>query len=94
MKLGTESFLKEMSLKKISMVIATSSEKSYIEAAFHRLNIDQYFSKIITCSEVGAGKKQTGYLSKSARILKFQARRNLCFEDVLHAIQTAKNSWI
>lgn len=92
LKLGTESFLKEMSLKKIPMVIATSSEKSYIEAAFHRLNIDQYFSKIITCSEVGAGKSKPDIYLKAQEFLNFKPEEIYVFEDVLHAIQTAKNA--
>ena len=92
MKPGAESFLKEMSQKKISMVIATSSEKSHIEAAFHRLNIDQYFSKIITCSEVGAGKSKPDIYLKAQEFLNFKPEEIYVFEDVLHAVQTAKKA--
>ena len=38
------------------MVVATSTDRPMIEAAFERLNLGKYFKKIYTTTEVGSGK--------------------------------------
>ena len=92
LKPGVKEFLAEMKRREIPMTIATSSEREHIEAAFERLGIDQYFQKIFTCSEVGVGKSQPLVYQKAAEYLGTTPEETYVFEDVLHALQTAKNA--
>ena len=79
-------FLKEQG---IPMVVATSSERTHVEAAFRRLGIDSYFRQIFTCSEVGEGKNQPLIYFKAAEELGTATRETLVFEDALFAVRTA-----
>ena len=92
LKHGVEEFLEEMRQRKIPMVIATSSERDHIDAAFQRLGIAHYFERIFTCSEVGVGKSQPLVYQKAAEYLGTKPGDTCVFEDVLHAIQTAKRA--
>ena len=53
----------------IPMVVASSSEKAHIEAAFQRLEILKYFQAIYTCQEVGEGKSSPLIFEKACEEL-------------------------
>ena len=89
---GAADFLGKLSKKDIPMAVATSSEREHIEAAFKRLNVNQYFQKIFTCSQVGAGKSRPDIYFAAGRYLGTEPRETYVFEDVLHAIETADNA--
>lgn len=92
LKPGVEAFLKELDNKQIPMAAATASEKEHIEAAFKRLGIDQYFKRIFSCSEVGAGKSQPFIYQKACGYLGTKPEETYVFEDVLYAIETASEA--
>lgn len=92
LKKGAADFLGKLSKKDIPMAVATSSEREHIEAAFKRLNVNQYFQKIFTCSQVGAGKSRPDIYFAAGRYLGTEPRETYVFEDVLHAIETADNA--
>lgn len=74
------------------MVAATASDREHVEAAFKRLGIDGYFERILTCAEVGAGKRYPAIYEKAAAYLGTEPGEIFVFEDVLYAIQTAKKA--
>lgn len=92
LKEGVSEFLEEFAARKIPMVIATSSEREHIEAAFQRLGIRKYFQQIFTCSEVGAGKSKPVIYEKAREYLGTFAEETYVFEDVFYAIATAKKA--
>lgn len=92
LKEGARELLASLSLAGVSMVIATSSEREHIEKAFARLEIDGYFEKIFTCSEVGAGKSSPLIYEEAARAMKKSPDKIWVFEDALHALHTAKQA--
>lgn len=92
LKSGVKELLEKMKQRKIPMVIATSSERDHIDAAFQRLGIAHYFERIFTCSEVGVGKSQPLVYQKAAEYLGTKPGDTCVFEDVLHAIRTAKKA--
>ena len=47
------------------MVVATSTDRPMIEAAFERLNLGKYFKKIYTTTEVSSGKDKPEIFSES-----------------------------
>ena len=92
LKSGVEQFLKFLKENNIPMAVATSSDRRVVEAAFKRLGIFDYFSKIFTCSETGAGKDKPDIYYLAAEYLGYTPEKIWVFEDALHAAQTAKNA--
>ena len=92
LKEGVASFLEKLQQKGIPAVIATSSSHSHIEAACRRLGIRQYFRQILTCTQVGEGKDSPLVYQAAAEVLGTAPRQTWIFEDVLHAIVTAKKA--
>lgn len=90
LKLGVADFLENLSRKNVPMVVATASEKAHLEVAFERLHIAQYFDRIFTCSEVGASKREPAIYLKAAEYLNAEPGEICVFEDVTHALKTAK----
>lgn len=91
-KPGVKELLAWMKDKSIPMAAATASDRRHIETAFKRLGIDQYFGRIFTCSEVGAGKNHPLIYERAAGYLKAEPGEVLVFEDALYALMTAKNA--
>lgn len=92
LKPGVTKILEELSGKGIPMTVATSNNKEEVEAAFKRLGIASYFSRIFTCEEVGAGKTRPDIYMKAAEYMGTRPEETVIFEDVLHAIRTAKKA--
>ncbi len=92
LKSGAEEFLKLLKEMNIPMTVATSSDRRVVEAAFKRLGISDYFSRIFTCSETGAGKDKPDIYYCAAKYLGYPPEQIWVFEDALHAAQTAKNA--
>lgn len=92
LKPGVTKILEELSRKRIPMTVATSNNKEAVEAAFKRLGIASYFSRIFTCEEVGAGKTRPDIYMKAAEYMGTRPEETVIFEDVLHAIRTAKKA--
>lgn len=92
LKEGVKEVLEKMKQRNISMVIATSSTRDHIEAAFKRLGVDLYFEAIFTCSEVGEGKKNPLIYQKAAQYLQTKPEETYVFEDAWYAVETAKNA--
>lgn len=92
LKRGAADLLKNLSKRNIPMTVATSNNKQEIEAAFERLGIAKYFDRIFTCGEVGAGKTKPDIYLEAAKYLGTRPEETVVFEDVVHAIRTAKDA--
>jgi HAD superfamily hydrolase (TIGR01509 family) len=85
-------FLKKLQDKKVEMCIATATDRHLVEAALKRLGVSQYFSFIITCSEVGLGKDKPEIFEQALNKLGKYKNETVVFEDALHAVETAKSA--
>lgn len=92
LKEGVEQFLKDMKQAGIKMVAATSSDRQVVERALKRLNVRNYFDRIFTCTEIGAGKVKPDIYLAAAEYMGTFPKDTWVFEDALHAIRTAKNA--
>ena len=72
------------------MCIATVTDKPLVEAAFNRLGVRDYFSEIFACSEVGDSKEEPHIYREAQKHLGTSKKETVVFEDVLHALKTAK----
>ena len=73
------------------MYIATNTDRDLVEAALKHTRLEGYFRGILTCGEVGVGKKDSPEVYERAmRRLRGNKKDTVIFEDALHAIRTAK----
>lgn len=78
----------------IPMVVATSTDRPMIEAAFERLNLGKYFKKIYTTTEVGSGKDKPEIFMRAMETLGTKPDETWLFEDGAYSMDTAKKMGI
>lgn len=89
-KAGVLEFLKRLKQAGAAMCIATATDRCLIEAALKRCGMEQLFSEIFTCSEVGHGKDEPVIYEKAMEFLEAKKDSVVIFEDAYHAVKTAK----
>lgn len=89
-KPGVRELLKQLRARGIKMAVATSTDRTHVEAALKRTEIYEFFEGIFTCSEVGAGKVKPAVYDAASECLSVKPEETLVFEDALYAIRTAK----
>ena len=90
-KPGVEKFLSLLKMEGVWMYVATNTDRDLVEAALKHTGLEGYFRGVLTCAEVGAGKKDSPEIYERAmRRLRGNKKDTVIFEDALHAIQTAK----
>lgn len=91
-KEGVREFLEKQREKGVKMTVATSTDRFLIEEAFRRLDLEKYFGRIFTCSEVGVGKSEPTIFHEASRFMGTTPEETWVFEDGLYAIETAKKA--
>lgn len=92
LKPGVLSCLERVKEKHIPMVITTIGDVRLVKAAFSRLHIDSYFQEILTCEQYNTTKHEPLIYQKACESMHLSSREVVVFEDVLHAIQSAKEA--
>ena len=82
-------YLEALKAKGVKMCVATATDRPLVEAALKRLDMDKYFVRVFTCTEVGAGKRQPDIFYAAMEFLGGSKENTVIFEDSLHAISTA-----
>lgn len=83
-------FLFALRCKGVRMCIATASPREWAEAALKRLNIDHYFSVILSCYDLNTSKSDPFIYDRAFDILGTDRETTYVFEDSLNCIRTAK----
>lgn len=91
-KEGVVKFLQELNRRGIHICIATATDRYLIEAALKRCEMENYFEKIFTCTEVGHGKDEPIIYEVAASHFNVYKNEAIVFEDAFHAIETAKKA--
>ena len=91
LKPGISDFLKRLQTAGVKMCVATVTDKPIVEGILKRLNVREYFSEIFTCSEVGYNKETPEIYRQALKHLETEKTETVVFEDVLHALKTAKD---
>lgn len=91
-KVQMPELLEHLKRRHIPMVIATSSDRTCVEKALSRVGLLHYFSRVFTCTEVGAGKKDPAIYLRAAEFLGTKPEETLVYEDAVHALLTAKRA--
>ena len=92
LKTGVKEFLELCSKNKIPMCVASAGNTKILVQAFTRLGINQYFTKIYSCSDYGDDKHQPTIYLKCAEDFNSTPENMVVFEDALIPVRTAKNA--
>lgn len=91
LKSGVKKFLSLLKMEGVWMYVATNTDRHLVEIALKHTGLDGFFRGILTCGEVGVGKKESPEIYERAlRRLRSTKKDTVIFEDALHAIRTAK----
>ncbi len=90
LKPGVNDFLKRLQRSGVKMCVATVTDRAIVEDVLRRFKIYEYFSAIFTCAEVGCNKETPEIYRQALNHLGTQKAETVVFEDVLHAVKTAK----
>lgn len=92
LKEGASDFLSALKQAGVKITAATASDRHIVEKALNRLKAIDYFDRIFTCTEVGAGKAKPDIYLAAAGHMGTLPRDTWVFEDSLYAIKTAKDA--
>jgi HAD superfamily hydrolase (TIGR01509 family) len=92
LKSGVAEALARLKNRGVKMCVATATDRYLVEAALRRNKVLQYFDRIFTCTEVGAGKDQPDIYLRALDALGTDLADTVVFEDALYAIRTAKET--
>lgn len=90
LKPGMREFLKYHHDKGIPMCIASASALDLVKIAAKHCEIDSYFVRILSCSELGMGKEKPDIYFYAASVLGVEPSEICVVEDSLTALRTAK----
>ena len=91
-KPGVAELLQTLHAQGIKISVATASDKELAQRAFERLGLAPYIDFVISCDEVGVGKKFPDIYETALARLGTSKARTLVVEDALYALQTAKTA--
>jgi len=82
--------LKTMRKAGIPMTVATASAHDVVDRVLTHLGIRGHFIEILSCDDLGLNKRQPNFFIKCAARLNTDPRKTWVFEDVIHAVETAR----
>ncbi len=91
-KPGIRAHLEQLQAAGVQMCVASATAKELMVACLKRLGILSCFSFLLSCEEVGAGKRQPDVYLQAAKQLQAQPEQIAVYEDALYAVQTAKQA--
>lgn len=92
LKQGAKEFLRQLLQRHIPLALATTGDEALAMAALERLGIAGYFKAIFTCTALGTNKHEALIYKTAAEFLGSSPEETAVFEDVLHALLTAKKA--
>ncbi len=89
-KEGVTEFLRAMKKRGVKMCVASASKKNMVRLALKSCNIEDYFTDVVTCAELGVDKSRPDVYVKALEVLGTKLEDTVVFEDSLTAIKSAK----
>lgn len=91
-KPGVPETLRHLKAQGVKLCVATASDRELAEAALSRLGLLDLFDFILTCDEVGFGKRSSLIYEDALSQLGTAKSRTLVVEDARYALETAKRA--
>lgn len=92
MKPGLKEFLEYLKERKIPLGIASSNHINLVQAALKGHGLEDYFSAVVTCSDVKRAKPEPDVYLEAARRLGVGPSDCMVFEDIPVGIQAGKSA--
>lgn len=96
LKDGVEKYIKKLHASGVKMCVASATEKGLMQECLKRLGILEYFEFLLSCEEVGVGKREPDVYFEALKRLQKQEilhpEEVAVYEDADHAIGTAVNA--
>lgn len=92
LKEGVYEFLEKSLTENKRMCILTASEEYYLIPLMKRLNIERFFDKLITCTNIKMSKSSYEIYNKTAEIMGYGMDKTAVFEDALHGVENSKKA--
>ena len=92
LKPGAATYLEMLHNKRVVMCVASATAEELMDACLTRLGVAHYFSFLLSCETVGAGKNQPDVYWESAKRLGAEPMEIAVYEDALYAAETAKRA--
>lgn len=89
LKSGVIDFLEHLKKRGVKMCVASATAPNFIAVLMKKFNLDRYFSRVISCSEVGKGKESPDVFVFAHNYLGTPKESTWIFEDSIVAIETA-----
>ncbi|MGN0016045.1 MAG: HAD family hydrolase [Candidatus Avelusimicrobium sp.] len=91
-KPGVPETLRRLKAQGVKLCVATASDGELARAALARLELLDLFDFVLTCDEVGVGKRSPAVYEEALRRLGTEKSRTLVAEDAPYALQTARRA--
>ena len=85
-------FLKGLSQKGVKMCVASATRPELIRVVLQRLEINDYFSEIVSCEDVGKNKSFPDVFNAALERLGTPKEETWVFEDSIVALQPAQKA--
>lgn len=85
-------FLEFMKSRGVKMRVASATDKRLVTGVLERLDLMRFFEGVLTCGEVGTGKRSPLIFEESLKLLGTPKESTLVFEDAPYAAMTAMNA--
>ena len=92
LKPGVQVYLDALHRRGVTMCVASATAEELMDACLTRLGVAQYFSFLLSCETVGAGKSRPDVYWEAAKRLGAQPEEIAVYEDALYAAETAKTA--
>jgi len=92
LKPGVQEYLEALHRKGAAMCVASATAEELMAACLSRLGVSPYFSFLLSCETVGAGKNRPDVYWASAKRLGAEPAEIAVYEDALYAAETAKSA--
>lgn len=90
LKPGVPALLDELARRQVGMCVASATARPLMEVCLARLGVLSRFAFVLSCEDVGAGKRRPDVYLAAARRLGAPPSQIAVYEDALYAIRTAK----
>ena len=90
LKEGVSEYLQALHDAGTKMCVASATAVPLMEACLNRLGIREYFTFLLSCETVGAGKHKPDIYYMAANMLYAEPEEIAVYEDALYAAKTAK----
>lgn len=89
LKPGVTAYLDKLKQRGVTMCVASATPLPLVHLCLERLGLAHYFSFMLSCVDVGVGKRHPDVYLESARRLGAAPAEIAVYEDAIYAVRTA-----